>query len=267
MRYANSVKSALTLAINSQTAKPIYINGTASSSSNYTLPAGSYLVYYDGTNYYFRTDGKITGDITGNAATVNGKTVAVNVPSDAKFTDTTYESKAAASGGTAVSLVTTGEKYTWNNKSSLALGETSSTAYRGDRGKAAYDHSQLTSGNPHGVTKSDVGLGSVGNFKAVSTVASQGLTDTEKSNARANIGAGTSSLAIGTTSTTAAAGNHTHTTTIAAGGTSTLNMSANTAYTLTAGGTSFIFKTPSDTNNKVTITNTNPTAATTYYPT
>ena len=32
-------------------------------------------------------------------------------------TDTTYESKAAASGGTAGSLVTTGEKYTWNNKS------------------------------------------------------------------------------------------------------------------------------------------------------
>lgn len=30
--------------------------------------------------------------------------------------DTTYESKAAASGGTAVSLCTTGEKYTWNNK-------------------------------------------------------------------------------------------------------------------------------------------------------
>ena len=30
----------------------------------------------------------------------------------------------------------------------LALGETSSTAYRGDRGKIAYDHSQ-SSGNPH----------------------------------------------------------------------------------------------------------------------
>ncbi len=42
--------------------------------------------------------------------------------------------------------------------SALALGETSSTAYRGDRGKAGYDHSQLTSGNPHNVTKSDVGL-------------------------------------------------------------------------------------------------------------
>lgn len=32
--------------------------------------------------------------------------------------DTTYSSKAAASGGTDVSLVTTGEKYTWNNKTS-----------------------------------------------------------------------------------------------------------------------------------------------------
>ena len=61
------------------------------------------------------------------------------------------------------------------------------------------------------LSASDVGLGNVGNFKAVSTVASQGLTDTEKSNARANIGAGTSSLTIGTTASTAAAGNHTHT--------------------------------------------------------
>lgn len=40
---------------------------------------------------------------------------------------------------------------------SLALGETSSTAYRGDRGKTAYDHSQVTSGNPHGTTAADVG--------------------------------------------------------------------------------------------------------------
>lgn len=57
---------------------------------------------------------------------------------------------------------------------------------------SVYTHPTGT--NPHGTTKSDVGLGNVGNFKAVSTVASQGLTDTEKSNARANIGAGTSSF-------------------------------------------------------------------------
>lgn len=39
---------------------------------------------------------------------------------------------------------------------SLALGETSETAYRGDRGKTAYDHSQIT-GNPHGTTAANVG--------------------------------------------------------------------------------------------------------------
>lgn len=49
-------------------------------------------------------------------ATVMDYEVNKTVPSDAKFTDTTYESKPAASGGTDESLVTTGEKYTWNHK-------------------------------------------------------------------------------------------------------------------------------------------------------
>lgn len=39
---------------------------------------------------------------------------------------------------------------------SIALGETSSTAYRGDRGKVAYDHISNTN-NPHGVTAEQVG--------------------------------------------------------------------------------------------------------------
>lgn len=56
--------------------------------------------------------------------------------------------------------------------SSLALGETSSTAYRGDRGKTAYDHSQITFGNPHGVTKSEIGLGNVEN-KSVAEIKSE----------------------------------------------------------------------------------------------
>ena len=55
----NISASALTLNVNSEGAKPIYINGTASSATNYTLPKGTYIVFYDGTNYYFRTDGKI----------------------------------------------------------------------------------------------------------------------------------------------------------------------------------------------------------------
>ena len=67
---ANTAASALTLNINSTGAKPIYINGTASSSSNYTLPKGMYMVHYDGTKYDFRTDGFIdayTNTIIGNS--------------------------------------------------------------------------------------------------------------------------------------------------------------------------------------------------------
>lgn len=37
----------------------------------------------------------------------------------------------------------------------VALGETATTAYRGDRGKAAYDHS-ISQGNPHDATTSDI---------------------------------------------------------------------------------------------------------------
>ena len=71
--------------------------------------------------------------------------------------------------------ISTGKTYRYtgtNNyaeiSASLALGETSSTAYRGDRGKTAYDHSQLTSGNPHNVSKSDIGLGNVDNVQQYS---------------------------------------------------------------------------------------------------
>lgn len=56
----------------------------------------------------------------------------------------------------------TGIMYRWTGSgydvisASLALGETSSTAYRGDRGEIAYDHSQIVSGNPHGTLAGDI---------------------------------------------------------------------------------------------------------------
>ncbi len=72
----------------------------------------------------------------------------------------------------------------------LALGETSSTAYRGDRGKTAYDHSQVVTGNPHGTTAADVGADAAGT--------AAGLVDdlsgvSNASTARSNLG-----LVIGT---------------------------------------------------------------------
>lgn len=59
--HDNTVSNALTLNINETGVKTLFINGKPSSSSNCTLPAGTYLIYYDGTNYYVRTDGKYPG--------------------------------------------------------------------------------------------------------------------------------------------------------------------------------------------------------------
>lgn len=71
------------------------------------------------------TTGTMTNNhvVISNGTTVvkdSGFTIGKSVPSDAVFTDTTYESKTATSGGTDVSLVTTGEKYIWNNKGSYS---------------------------------------------------------------------------------------------------------------------------------------------------
>ena len=58
---------------------------------------------------------------------------------------------------------------------SLALGETSSTAYRGDRGKIAYDHSQTS----HAPTNAEVNQNAFSNVKVGSTtVSADSKTDT-----------------------------------------------------------------------------------------
>ena len=124
---------------------------------------------------------KVTGTTLGHSNTaITAKTTAgvypVKIDALGHITEagTAIVSSAAASGGTTLSLVTTGEKYTWNNKSNLA---------------------------------------------------------------------------IGTSATTAAAGNHTHTTSLATdSGTATVTLAHNTTYKLTAGGTNVIFKTPTDSN-------------------
>lgn len=94
----------------------------------------------------------------------------------------------------------------------------------------------------------------------------QGLNDTQKSNARTNIGAGTSNLSLGTTSTTAAKGDHTHTTSIASDSSSgtVVTLAHDTQYKLTAGGTSVLFKTPADSNTDTKVTQTVDTSASNF---
>lgn len=64
LRYANTAASALTLNVASHGAKPVWLNGEASSASNYTWPQGTYIGYFDGTKWHIRTDGKIPGPST-----------------------------------------------------------------------------------------------------------------------------------------------------------------------------------------------------------
>lgn len=63
--------------------------------------------------------------------------------------------------------INTKKTYRWSGSEyveiskSLVLGTGSDNAYYGDKGQTAYIHSQITSDNPHGVTKAHIGLDSI----------------------------------------------------------------------------------------------------------
>lgn len=129
--------------------------------ANQTIKAGSVTF---GANDAVGIVGGTNVTVTGNAT---NKTITIAA------TDTTYESKTASSGGTAVSLVTTGEKYTWNNKYAKPSGGIPKTdlasAVQTSLGKAdsaIQAHQTIASGSTNGtisVAGSDVavkGLGS-----------------------------------------------------------------------------------------------------------
>lgn len=73
---------------------------------------------------YIRIEDKVYGLHDENALTsnsnLNASKVVGTLPANT-YTDTTYENKAAVEGGTEVSLVTTGDKYRWNNASGGGL--------------------------------------------------------------------------------------------------------------------------------------------------
>lgn len=125
-----------------------------------------------------------------------------SVPSNAAFTDTTYEVKSESEGGSAESLVTTGDIYSWNRM----------------------------------IPASQKGANS-----GVATLDSNGKLVS-------------SQLPLGSTATTAAAGNHTHTLSLASdSGTSQISLLPNTKYKLTGGGSTYVFTTPSDSDTTYTL--------------
>jgi hypothetical protein len=125
---------------------------------------------YTGYNIAFQSNAGTTVD-TYKALTSPSKTLkaGANVEMSAasnvitiSATDTTYESKAAASGGTAVSLVTTGEKYAWNAKTSNEGTVTKVTAGAGlntTSADTATDGGNFTTSGTIYLTKSGVTAG------------------------------------------------------------------------------------------------------------
>ena len=98
---------------------------------------------------------------------INSKQDVLTEDNVGQFMDLELTTKSTPTSGDTVLVMdsVTGKavKIPTDQFSGLALGETLSTAYRGDRGKIAYDHSQVTTGNPHGTTKNDIGLENVDN--------------------------------------------------------------------------------------------------------
>lgn len=98
----------------------------------------------------------------------------------------TYTNQITGESGKIYVNLEDNKTYRWSGSNyvviseTIALGTTSSTAGRGDWTKAAYDHISNTS-NPHGVTKSQVGLSNVANIdqsKAINSITRSGTTFT-----------------------------------------------------------------------------------------
>lgn len=193
----------------------IYVNSTWEKLGTQTLDLSGYT-----------TTSALSTGLSGKVDKVSGKGLSTNDLTSALKTnyDAAYTHSTSAHARTDATKV---EKSSTNGNIVINGTETN-----------VYTHPSGT--NPHGTTKSDVGLGNVGNFKAVSTVANQGLSDTEKANARSNIGAGSSSFSgsyndLTNKPTIPSVGNGTVTITQngTSKGTFTMNQSGNTTIALT----------------------------------
>ncbi len=108
---------------------------TKLSTSSYTFPQ------FDGTaNYVLQTNG--SGVVSWTAipsAPVTSVAESGTTPLTVSPTTGNVQITIGEASGSADGYLSSGDWTTFNNKTTLALGETNATAYRGDRGKTAYD--------------------------------------------------------------------------------------------------------------------------------
>ena len=183
MRYANSYNGAITLNINSTGAKPIYINGAASSSSNKNLPAGTYIVYYNGTNFYFRTDGNITKTVSiGSASNWSAgsvPTLGTAIAAD-DITAWTTNTPTAVTKKTVVTSATFNTVVTGCTKKTVVTSASGATASYAN-GIATFTDGSFSTGDSVTVTTGASGSASTGDSVTVTAGTAASLSYTARS--------------------------------------------------------------------------------------
>lgn len=156
------------------------LNAKANSSHTHTkaqitdfptsMPASDVYAWAKAASKPSYTISEVSGNLP--ASRISGTIAAANLPSyvdDVLEYASLSEFPTTGESGKIYTALDTNKIYRWSGSAyvviseTVALGTTHSSAGYGDESRAAYNHSTKTSGNPHHVTKTDVGLGNVDN--------------------------------------------------------------------------------------------------------